>query len=335
MKWLYERGKIGDTLNVFDITVVLLVMCMITYYSFLGPDLLPSEPHAINDMRKATGDEQREGSQVIVEDVQLVFSDLEPQVAQRIKAGLKDTSHPETHAEITKVIAVDKAFNIVKFGKKKLLVKVPGEKYVVRVQMRITGIRKGETFYYKSQPFVRGKSYTFVTPEMTLVGKILRLDDTFVMQFIPLKKHLRFRARSRLVDRNLAEMVKAGDTGLPLHYIHQRVLKVEIRKILSNHPKNISVGSGKQASDPSLRQLELILECVCAYDDKKGYHYGNQRVRMGDTFRFKSILYTLPLIVKNIEVLPSKVLPSGRISEERNDQGNIGKGRGRTRSHRK
>ncbi len=105
-------------------------------------------------------------------------------------------------------------------------------------------------------------------------------------------------------------MVKVGDTALPLHYIQQRVLRVKIGKILSNHPKNTSVGSGKQASEPSLRRLELILECVCAYDDKKGYHYGNQRVRMEDTFRFKSTLYTLPLIVKTIEVLPSRVLQS-------------------------
>ncbi len=156
MKWLSRRGKIGGALNTFDVAAVFLIVCMISYYSFLGPDLLPPEPHTIDDIRKTPVDEQRKVPQAIVEDVQLVFSDLEPHVVRQIKAGLKDTSHPDTDAEIIKVIAIDKAFNIVRFGKKQLLTKVPGDKYVVRVQMKITGIRKGEVFYYKSQPFVRG-----------------------------------------------------------------------------------------------------------------------------------------------------------------------------------
>ena len=314
VKWLDGKGKIGGVVNIFDMTVLVLVVWLIAYYSFLAPELLPPDQDAIADTRPTADEKEAKGSQGIVTDVQFVFSDLELQVVHRIKAGLKDTSHPGTTAEITEVLAVDKAVKIVEFGRGLLLTQAPGDKWQVRVRMKIRGLRRGKTFYYKSKPLVRESFYTFVTPEMTLVGEALRLDDRFAKRFMPLRKRLQFRGHSWIVDKRLAEMVKVGDPASPLGNIQTRLLRVEIKKILSNrevHPMEIDVGGGGWTWDVSFHRLELILECVCAYDDEKGYYYGRQKIRVGDAFIFESGLYRLPLVIQAIEIFPPKVRPAG------------------------
>ena len=52
---------------------------------------------------------------------------------------------------------------------------------------------------------------------------------------MPLKKRLQFRGRSWMVDRCLAEMMKVGVPASPLDNMQKRLLRVEIKKILSNH----------------------------------------------------------------------------------------------------
>ncbi|MBI2881451.1 MAG: DUF4330 family protein [Candidatus Tectomicrobia bacterium] len=315
MKWLDEKGRLGGVINLFDLLALLLVAFLIGYYWFQAPAMAPSEsPQAAQpELAPAAKDRDHPDRQpAFVEDIQFVFRDLDPTVAAKIRAGDKDATHPNTEAEIVEVLGDDRAANIINLGDKKVLAYVPGKKRMVRVRMRIRGLIEGETFFYKDQPLKRGRSYLFVTPKYTLVGEALRIDDTFLMHFTPVRRWIRISARAESIENHLAQMIREGDRALPPREGAAQVLSLEVRRILrvsqSRKERMSPQGQVTSVPDPERRDVDLVLECLCAYD-RTGFHYGLQAFRAGDTVSFQTLLYALTLRLRKIEILPMDYSP--------------------------
>ncbi|MFQ5913631.1 MAG: DUF4330 family protein [Nitrospinota bacterium] len=313
MKWLDEKGRIGGVINLFDLLVLVVAVFLIRYYWFQTPELVPSSaPKTAAVGSEAKAQEKPEREPAILEDIQFVFRDLDPAVAARIRAGDKDSTHPDTTAEIVQVLVNERAANVIKLGNQQILARVPGDKRQVRVRMKIRGPIENETFFYKDQPLQSGKSYTFVTPKYILVGEALRLDDSLVKSYMPVKRWLRIRAQALKIDRYTVEMLREGDRAMPPKDIAPDMLRLEIKRVLRIDPSRIKTwnlqGEARVEVSAEKRDMELILECLCAHNER-GYHFGSLFIRAGGDGYFQTPLYQLPLIFRKVEVLPADYKP--------------------------
>ncbi len=309
MKWVDEKGRIGGWVNLFDLSAILTAALLVGYYGFSTPAMTPPD----TSLAAASGPgtktrKEPKGSPAVIRDVQFVFRDLAPTLAARIRPGNRDTAHPDTTAEILEVLGNDPQLNVVNMGGRKALASVPGEKRMVRVRMKIRGRMEGKTFYYKQQPFIHGKSYTFVTPEYVLVGESLRLDDTFIIQYLPVRRRLRIWAHTHLIEQNVADMPRRGDRALPAPNDPEgQFLWLKLSRVF--RPPHKSRQEIPKIGDyywpiSKRRRIRLKLECLCAYSDEKGFYYGGESLRAGEEFKFRTKLYYLPLRIQKVEALP-------------------------------
>ncbi len=308
MKWVDEKGRIGGWVNLFDLSAILAAALLVGYYGFSTPAMIPTDTSSAASGPGTNTRKGPKGSPVVIRDVQFVFRDLDPTLAARIRPGNRDTAHPDTTAEILEVLGNDPQLNVVNMGKRKVLATVPGEKRMVRVRMKIHGRMEGKTFYYKQQPFIRGKSYTFVTPEYVLVGEALRLDDTFIIQYLPVRRRLRIWARTDLIEEAVADMPRRGDRALPAPNAPEgRFLWLKLSRVFRPPPgsrQEIPKIGDNYWPIPKRRSIRLKLECLCAYSDERGFYYGDESLRAGEEFRFRTKLYYLPLRIQKVEALP-------------------------------
>ena len=308
MKWVDEKGRIGGWVNLFDLSAILAAALLVGYYGFSTPAMIPPDTSPTSSGPGTNTRKGPKGSPVVIRDVQFVFRDLDPTLAARIRPGNRATAHPDTTAEILEVLGNDPQLNVVNMGGRKVLATVPGEKRMVRVRMKIRGRMEGKTFYYKQQPFIRGKFYTFVTPEYVLVGEALRLDDNFIIQYLPVRRRLRIWARTHLIEEAVADMPRRGDRALPAPNAPEgRFLWLKLSGVF--RPPRKSRQEIPKIGDyywpmPKMRSIRLILECLCAYSDERGFYYGDESLRAGEEFRFRTKLYYLPLRIQKVEALP-------------------------------
>ncbi len=308
MKWVDEKGKIGGWVNLFDLSAILAAALLVGYYGFSTPAMIPPDTSPAASGPGTNTRKGPKGSLVVIRDVQFIFRDLDPTLAARIRPGNRDTVHPDTTAEILEVLGNDPQLNVVDMGGRKVLASVPGEKRMVRVRMKIRGRMEGKTFYYKQQPFIRGKSYTFATPEYVLVGEALRLDDTFLIEYLPVRRRLRILADTHLIEEIVADMPRRGDRALPAPNDPKgRFLWLKLSGVfrLPYKPwQEIPKIGDYYWPIPKRRSIRLKLECLCAYSDEKGFYYGGESLRAGEGFGFKTKLYYLPLKIQKVEALP-------------------------------
>ena len=308
MKWVDEKGRIGGWVNLFDLSAILTAALLVGYYGFSTPAMIPPDASSAASGPGKIARKEPKGSPVVIRDVQFVFRDLAPTLAARIRPGNRDTAHPDTTIEILEILGNDPQLNVVNMGGKKVLASVPGEKRMVRVRMKIRGRGEGKTFYYKQQPFIRGKSYTFVTPEYVLVGEALRLDDTFIIQYLPVRRRLRIWARTLLIEQTVADMPRRGDRALPSPNDPEgRFLWLKLSGVFRPPRKpwqEIPDIGDYYWPIPKMRTIGVKLECLCAYSDEKGFYYGSEPLSAGEKFGFKTKFYYLPLKIQKVEALP-------------------------------
>jgi hypothetical protein len=310
LKWLDEKGRIAGVINLFDLLVLLAVGLLTWYYWFQVPPLTPpSAPEIALPASKSKIKTKARHKRVpaVLEDVQFVFRDMSPTLARGVRVGDKDITHPKTAAEVVEVLSTEPEVDVIDLGSRKALAFHPGDKRLVRVQMRIQGQRDRNTFYYKNQPLKSGSFYTFITPRYTLIGEALRNDEPTRAPSLSPKRWLRIWAEVKNIDKYMLEMIKAGDKALRPTKITTRTHQLELKEILRNHPRN-GVRQSQRGLTSDMWDVELMLECLCARGEL-GYHYGNIAIRAGLPMKFQTRLYSFELVIQKLEVLPVDYKP--------------------------
>ena len=300
MKVLDKRGRIAGLINVFDLVILLAVAFLAFYYWVEVPRLLNPPARGLAAPPARSDDEQLgvllRKQPGILEDVMFLFQDVDSEVASLIQSGDRDTVHPQTQVEITEILGIEPMRVAINLGKRQTLAKVPGEKLLVQAKVKIDGVMRGEDFFYKDQPLLHGQFYSFVTDKYSLIGELLRLDDTFLQGRLPIKRQIVVTGVFENLAENFAALIQPGDKAVLTNRGGQPrgETALVIREVMQ--AEDVSADAG-----PRYR-VRVALECLCQFDDH-GYSFSEQYVRVGGAFNFITELYTFAMRVQQIEVL--------------------------------
>jgi hypothetical protein len=301
MKVLDERGRIAGLINVFDLVILLAAAFLAFYYWVEVPRLLNPPARGLAALPARSDDEQLgvllRKQPGILEDVVFLFKDVDPEVAPLIQSGDRDTAHPQTQVEIMEILGIQPMRVAINLGKRQTLASVPGEKLLVQAKVKIDGIMQGENFFYKDQPLLHSQFYSFVTEKYSLIGELLRLDDTFLQGRLPVKRRIVVVGVFENLTENFADLIQPGDSAVLTnqggHPSGETTLV--IREVMQE-----KMPTDSESKDE--RRVQVVLECLCQFDDR-GYSFSENYVRMGGAFNFVTELYTFTMKVQQIEVV--------------------------------
>ncbi len=300
MKVLDERGRIAGLINIFDLVILLAVVFLAFYYWVEVPRLLNPPARGLAAPPARSDDEQLgvllRKQPGILEDIVFIFKDIDPEVAPLIQSGDRDTTHPQTQVEITEILGIEPMRVAINLGSRQTLASVPGEKLLVQAKVKIDGVMQGEDFFYKDQPLLHAQFYSFVTDKYSLIGELLRLDDTFLQGRLPIKRQIEVVGVFEDLPENFATLIQPGDKavltvrgGQP-----EGETTLVIREVMLEQESPADPGSKYNA--------QIVLECLCQLDNR-GYSFNEQFIRVGGAFNFTTELYVFTMRVHQIEVL--------------------------------
>lgn len=325
MKWIDGRGRLGGgPIHLFDLFLLAACVFLLWHFRALGPRVFttPVKGTVATPVRitESTVGVMIRPKPAVVQDLQLIVRDLDPEAAEKIRVGHKDMADPGTVAEITEVHQAQPATRRVDLGGGHILAYGPADSRLVRVRLRIEAEsrenpRLGPNTYliYKGEPIYEDRLYRFVGPGYVLTGKFASFDDPQEGGYLPERRLLRIRVVSHPLDPEVAEMVQQGDRSISARKFTPPGTYLKVNWVIRNVPSEVPAGAAAppHGMKPGMRTVEAILECLCAAGPW-GYHVDpTASLQVGGELLFQTTTYQFRFVIKGMEAASS---PQARAS---------------------